>query len=307
MKKILKSVFYKATILTVIAGLAACGGEEQSGKLIVDGNAHTISIKEISYSDDGFCKIEVRTDSELLKKFEEFNSSPFWLGTINGKEYISASGKTTLKDGVIFVVEAPAKPSKIVIFTPDQESIAEFDEATLQVTPNPSVEEITNLIHSVDPELCEKFDSYQPLDPSQNGARISFDVISGQMRRNTFGMIKYGSIEIKSRQNYANEFTSHFYAVDAENPTKKLDVHLRGGRSFDNTEFFGVLLFAGNVDAKYAFIVFEGTPPDAVAANLITPTFFYIVELGDKYTEGDETYTAIKSYCKTPYSRSGIF
>ncbi len=304
MKKILKSMFYGATILAATISLAACGSGK-SGKLVIDGKTYAISIKEITYT-DGFCNIQLQTDKEVIEKFEEFNSSPFWLGTINGKEYISATGKTPIKDGLIFVVETPTKPSRIVIFTSKQESIVEFDEATLKEIPNPSAEEISNLIKSIDPELCKKFADYQPLSSSQNMAGISFSIISGQSRLHTFGMINYDNIQIKSRENYANEFTAHFYAVDADNPAKSLDVHLRSGRNLDNTEFFGILMF-GDVDAKYALIVFEGVPPNALSADLVTPSFFYVVELGNKYTENGETYTAIKSYCKTPYLTGDIF
>ena len=298
-------MLYGAVSLIVSTNFIACN-DSKTGKIVIDGKTHTISIKEITYP-DGYCNIELKADKEVLQKFEEFNSSPFWLGTISGKEYTSATGKTVLKDGLIFVVEASTKPDKIVVFTSKQESVVEFDEATLQVIPTSSIEEISNLIHSIDPELCKKFDGYQPLTSSQNGAGISFKVISGQSPSNTFGMIEYGDITIKSRQNYANEFTSHFYAVDAENPAKSLNLHLRGGRNFDSTEFFGIVMFDGDADAKYALIIFEGTPPNSVSPDLITSTFFYIVELGDKYTEGESMYTAIKSFCNTPYLTGDIF
>jgi hypothetical protein len=306
MKKILKSILYGAIILAIAVGTTACSGNKK-GEIIIDYKLHTVSIKEITYT-DGFCNIELQTDKEVLKKFEESNSSPFWLGIINDKEYISAIGKTVLSDGLIFVVEAPAQPGKIVIFTTsDEGSFLEFDEATLQVTSTYTAEEITNIIRSIDPELCKKFDGYQPLNSSQNFAGISFDIISGNKRANTFGMITYDNIFIKSGKNQANEFTSCFYAVDADNHPKLLDVHLRGGHNYDNTEFFGVLMFDGNVDAKYALVVFEGSPPDSVPEELATPAFFYVVELGDKYTDNGETFTSIKSYCKTPYLAGNIF
>ncbi|MDR0660221.1 MAG: hypothetical protein LBG19_05350 [Prevotellaceae bacterium] len=304
MKKSLCSILYGAIILAATVSLVACGGS-QSNKLIIDGKPHTISIKEITYT-DGFCRIELQTDKEVVEKFQASNNAPFWLGTINDNEYTSASGRIVLKEGLIFIVEAPTKANRIVIFTPDQESVVEFDEATLKAVSNPSVEEITNLVHSIDPELCKKFDGYQPLSSSQNSAGISLEVVSAKTRISTFGMIKYENVEIKSRQNYTNEFTSHFYAVDADDRTKSLDIHLRGGRSIDNTEFFGVVMFDGNVDAKYALIIFEGTD-SSVSPDLVTPSFFYVVELGDKYTEGENTYTAIKSCCTTPYLTGDIF
>ena len=297
-------MFYGAIVLAVAVSTIACN-DSKKGEIVIDGKTYTISINEITHNGSS-CDIMLNVEKEIVEKFHELKNSPFGVGIISNGKYTSARWNAVFDESVLFQTnEAPGKLDKIVVYSLDYKSVIEFDPATKEVLPGFS-EELEELVKSQDSELCKKFESYQPVSPEQNKAGISFQLASGQVSTQNFGVIKYDNTRIKSSERFANEFTVHFFAVDADEPTKKLNVHLRGGHSFDNTEFFGFILFDGDIDAKYALIGFEGTGR-GVPADIETPSLFYVVELGDKYTDDGDTYTAIKAYCKTPYLAGSIF
>lgn len=287
--------------------LIACINSK-TGKLRIDDKIYAVAIGEVKDYEDNTFSITLKLEEEFKQKLQETTASPFWLGTVSEGNFTSATGKTLFKDGIFFLISGSSKCDKILIYnTSDHSSFVEFDGITHQVLPpSYTAEEIDNLISSKNLDLCEKFDKYLPLDSEKNKAGISFETVSTQTVKNAFGFIKYSNEKVKSSQNYSNEFTRHFFAVDPEHPQKALTVELRGGHSPDNTEFFGILAFDGNIEAKYALVGFEGLDRNE-SAELETAPLFFVVELGDKYNDGSDTYRAIKSYCDTPYSAGDMF
>jgi hypothetical protein len=270
---------------------------------------YAVSISDVvDNTEKGDYTVRFNLEDDLIKKCEETAASPVWAGTVSEGKFTGATGKVLLKGGILFLVNVSSKVEKIIIYrTVDYSSFIEFDAVTHQVLPpSYTAEEIKNLIKNIDPELCEKFDKYLPLDSEKNKAGISFQTVSIRTVENALGFISYANEKVKNNQNFANECTARFLAVDAEHPEKKLNVDLHGGHNADNTEFFGTIWFKGDIEAQYVFLGFKGLSKNE-SAELETDPLFFAVELGDKYVDGNDTYRAIKSYCEIPYSAGDMF